>query len=221
MMKRIVLAVTLAVVFSLVAGGVLIGIASAAAPGGLEMLSQALTSVSKGIASSTNSQAVTASGVRGTTLSLQPQLDTNTATNADQVDIATFKQPKGGVYCNGGSETSEGTIASSEVISPTNHPVGEKLETELGVPYADIMGWFCDGYGFGEISQAYTISQLKGVGVDEVFAMRASGMGWGKIKQYYELIGKGSHPNNGNGNGNGQNSSTNGNGKGKGHSKTK
>ncbi len=43
-MKRIVIATSVAIVFSLVAGGLLIGIASAAAPGGLEKLSQALTS---------------------------------------------------------------------------------------------------------------------------------------------------------------------------------
>jgi hypothetical protein len=142
-------------------------------------------------------QAVSASGVRGTAFNDQPQLNTSVATNAEQVDGETFKQPKEGAYCDGTSET--------------NHPEGDKLADEFDVDYTEIMDWFCQGYGFGEISQAYKISQLKGISAEEVFAMRASGMGWGKIKQFYGLIGKGSHSKNGNGNGNGSGNANNGN----------
>ena len=50
------------------------------------------------------------------------------------------------------------------------------------------MGWFCQGFGFGEIDLAYSLSAEPGVDVDvaDIFAMRADGQGWGEIKQLLE-----------------------------------
>jgi hypothetical protein len=45
------------------------------------------------------------------------------------------------------------------------------------------MGWFCQGFGFGEIEQAYKLSQETGVPVSEIFDLRKSGMGWGDIRK--------------------------------------
>jgi hypothetical protein len=63
------------------------------------------------------------------------------------------------------------------------HPQGTALANQYGVPYEEIMGWFCSGYGFGEIVHAYDLSLDSGVPVADIFAMRASGMGWGQIGQ--------------------------------------
>ncbi len=63
------------------------------------------------------------------------------------------------------------------------HPTGTKLAARYGVSYNEIMGWFCQGYGFGEIDLAYSLSGQSGVPVAEIFAMRQSGMGWGDIKK--------------------------------------
>ncbi len=106
------------------------------------------------------------------------------------------------------------------------HPVGSRLATQYGVSYETIMGYFCGQphYGFGQIKHAYAVAEITGISVDEVFALRESGLGWGQIKQQYGLIG-GGHGNgngpipkddtrNGNGNGNG-----NGHGHGYGHDK--
>jgi hypothetical protein len=58
------------------------------------------------------------------------------------------------------------------------HPTGMKLAQRYGVSYAEIMHWFCDyHYGFGEIDLAYSLSRQYGKPVEEIFAMRASGMG--------------------------------------------
>lgn len=225
-MKRVVIAIAAALVLSLIAGSVFI--ASAAAPASLQKLSQAIASVKQAIGASGSVEAVSASGIRDTALSGQ--------LNPEQIDGETFKQPKDGEFCGGSGGTGGTTdiTATTEISGTTElkHPKGEKLATEFGVEYTEIMDWFCQGYGFGEISHAYDISKLKGVTVDEVFEMRASGMGWGKIKQFYGLIGKEAHPNNGNGSGNGnsgnngnqgnngkQNGGNNGNGKGKGNTK--
>ena len=77
------------------------------------------------------------------------------------------------------------------------HPTGIKLAQRYGVPYEEIMGWFCQHYGFGEIDLAYSLSRQAGVPVEDVFAMRASGMGWGEIKK--TLLKTDVGPNNGNG----------------------
>jgi hypothetical protein len=69
------------------------------------------------------------------------------------------------------------------------HPHGMTLAERYGVPYEEIMGWFCQGFGFGEIEHAYTLSQETGIPVSEIFAMRQSGMGWGQI--FKELTDKG------------------------------
>ncbi|HMN59141.1 MAG TPA: DUF5666 domain-containing protein [Anaerolinea sp.] len=66
------------------------------------------------------------------------------------------------------------------------HPEGLRLAQRWGVSYEEIMGWFCQGYGFGEIDLAYELAQQSGKPVTEVFAMRASGMGWGNIKKALE-----------------------------------
>ena len=93
-----------------------------------------------------------------------------------ETEDETFKQPKQSPHCDGTAEK--------------NHPEGDKLAEEYEVTYDEIMDWFCQGYGFGEIKLAYHISQEAGVGVDEVFAMRAEGKGWGQIMKEYDLIGK-------------------------------
>jgi len=63
------------------------------------------------------------------------------------------------------------------------HPTGMKLAQRYSVPYEEIMSWFCQHYGFGEIDLAYSLSRQSGKPVEEIFAMRASGMGWGAIKK--------------------------------------
>jgi len=85
------------------------------------------------------------------------------------------KHARGGEFCNEFAET--------------NHPEGDKLAAEFNVSYTEIIGWFCQGYGFGEIALAYQISAQAGVTAENVFDMRENGMNWGKIKRYYGLIG--------------------------------
>ncbi len=62
-------------------------------------------------------------------------------------------------------------------------PEAVKLAERHGVSYEVIMGWFCLNNGFGEIDLVYSLSLETGVSVEEIFAMRDEGMGWGQIKQ--------------------------------------
>ena len=68
------------------------------------------------------------------------------------------------------------------------HPAGMALAGQYDVPYEEIMGWFCSGFGFGEIDLAYSLSLESGLPVDDVFAMKTDGMGWGQIKHELEDI---------------------------------
>lgn len=83
--------------------------------------------------------------------------------------------------------TIEGTPTDETAcVGADPQPTGMKLAARYGVPYEEIMGWFCKHYGFGEIDLAYSLAQASGKTVEEVFAMREAGMGWGAIKQQLE-----------------------------------
>lgn len=55
------------------------------------------------------------------------------------------------------------------------------LAEQFDVSYAEITAWFCAGFGFGEIRLAYEISAQTGITVEEIFALRQTGLGWGEI----------------------------------------
>ncbi len=97
--------------------------------------------------------------------------------------------------------TATPTVESPEpgqCVGAEPQPTGMKLAQRYGVPYEEIMGWFCQHYGFGEIDLAYSLSRQTGIPVEEIFAMRASGMGWGDIKKTL-LNGDNNQDNSGNG----------------------
>ncbi len=70
------------------------------------------------------------------------------------------------------------------------HPVGAKLAMEYGVTYEQVMGWFCQGYGMGEIMLALQASQKSGLPADQFFAMKQEQGGWGKVWQEMGWLGK-------------------------------
>jgi hypothetical protein len=93
-----------------------------------------------------------------------------------------------------GSETTEptGEVTPTQMTTPTPftnctganpQPKGKSLAAEYGVPYEEIMGWFCQHFGFGEIDLAYGLSRQYSISVEQIFALRRSGLGWGQIKK--------------------------------------
>jgi hypothetical protein len=63
----------------------------------------------------------------------------------------------------------------------TPQPKSQELAVKYNVPAAEIMEWFCQGFGFGEIELAYSLSLETGVPVAEIFALRQAGQAWGEI----------------------------------------
>jgi hypothetical protein len=121
--------------------------------------------------------------------------------------------------------TATPTPGGTDCTGADPHPHGTTLADLFDVPYEEIMGWFCSGFGFGEIVLAYSLSDQTGTPVEEIFAMRDDGLGWGQIKQQLDPAddddddGNGNGNSNGNGNGNGGgNGNGNGGGNGNGNS---
>jgi hypothetical protein len=60
------------------------------------------------------------------------------------------------------------------------HPTGQKLAQRFGVSYDEIMGWFCQHFGFGEIDLAYDLSRQSDPW--QPSSTCKSGLGWAKSK---------------------------------------
>lgn len=71
------------------------------------------------------------------------------------------------------------------------HPLAARLAERYGVTVEWVMGYFCDGYGMGQIMLALKTSELEGIGADPeaLLAERANGVGWGNIWKDLGLIG--------------------------------
>ncbi|MCC7447350.1 MAG: hypothetical protein IT324_08045 [Anaerolineae bacterium] len=84
--------------------------------------------------------------------------------------------------------------APAVTVTPTTacndnsgRPVATRLAAAFQVSVDEINGWHCQGFGFGEIARAYMLAGLSGqngqpaVTVNEIFAARKAGQGWGNI----------------------------------------
>ena len=71
------------------------------------------------------------------------------------------------------------------------HPAAQALADEHGVSYDDVMGWFCAGYGLGEVKLALETSAREGVNMSagELLALKTELGGWGEVWQQLGLIG--------------------------------
>lgn len=83
-------------------------------------------------------------------------------------------EPSGGINCTGANP----------------HPVGQRIADTYGVTYEQVMTWFCDGYGFGEITHALETAKVAtDYTADDLLASKGQGKGWGEIWQELGLIG--------------------------------
>jgi hypothetical protein len=72
------------------------------------------------------------------------------------------------------------------------HPAAARLADMYDADYDDIMEWFCDGYGIGEIMLALrTSEQTDDADADDLLALKTEMGGWGQVWLSLDLIGKG------------------------------
>jgi hypothetical protein len=70
------------------------------------------------------------------------------------------------------------------VCVPLTHPVANRLAAEFEVDVTEILGWHCDGFGFGEIARALLMAEADDdLDYEDYLALKAGGLGWGQIMQ--------------------------------------
>jgi len=70
-----------------------------------------------------------------------------------------------------------------------DHPFAAAISETYGTSTSDIMGYFCNGFGFGEIMLALQTHQMNNEEVSSMLALRKSDQGWGQIWQDMGIIG--------------------------------
>ncbi len=87
-------------------------------------------------------------------------------------------------------EEAEEEDGAEYCVGADPHPTAQALAETYGVPYEEVMGWFCeDGYGMGEIEHILQTAEATGKSVAEVMEMKAQLGGWGQVWQELGLIG--------------------------------
>jgi hypothetical protein len=85
--------------------------------------------------------------------------------------------------------STEEILLETDCTGANPHPKALALAKKYGVTDGEIMSWFCQGFGFGEIDLAYgmlpqgDLLTEQTYDVNEIFAKRSSGLGWGQIKK--------------------------------------
>lgn len=122
--------------------------------------------------------------------------DWTSITVGDSVDISGMQRQDGIVMLVSLTVTSEGEEEDGELseshycTTDEVHPFGGRLAEHYGVDYAILKGWFCDGYGWGQILLALKTGQITGSDPSALLSERKNGSGWGEIWQELKLIGK-------------------------------
>ena len=70
------------------------------------------------------------------------------------------------------------------------HPAAEGLADAYEVEYETVIGWFCDGYGLGEIMLALETAKATGGVPEDLLGWKTELGGWGQVWQELDLIGK-------------------------------
>jgi|GEM_PF-2487492 len=68
------------------------------------------------------------------------------------------------------------------------HPVGMKLALQYDTPYEEIMSWFCQGFGFGQIIHALQTSQVTELSPEELLLLKVELGSWGEVWKALNLI---------------------------------
>jgi hypothetical protein len=103
---------------------------------------------------------------------------------------ASDTSPQPGVSPGATEEPQVGTTGETNCTGTNPHPVGQSIADTYDVSYEQVMTWFCDGYGFGEITLALETAKVAtDYTAGDLLASKGQGKGWGKVWQELGLIG--------------------------------
>jgi hypothetical protein len=91
-----------------------------------------------------------------------------------------------------GGETRPGAYCEDQADEP--HPMAVALAAQFDQEPDVVMGWFCEGYSFGEIMLALSTSGGEEYSVDQILQLREAGDGWGQIWKDLGIIGNPGRP---------------------------
>jgi hypothetical protein len=81
------------------------------------------------------------------------------------------------------TSTIRGTTVVTDCTGANPHPHATTMAAGYRVPYDEIMGWKCSGFGFGEIMHAYALSATSTLSASAIIELRDLGYGWGQIRK--------------------------------------
>jgi hypothetical protein len=87
-----------------------------------------------------------------------------------------------------GDDNSDSPYCTGEA-GERQHPVAANIAATYQVGYGEVIGYFCDGYGFGEIMLAYVTGEFAGTPPTDLLDMKGKGHAWGRIWKELGLIG--------------------------------
>lgn len=76
-----------------------------------------------------------------------------------------------------------------------DHPFAANIANTYGVSVDEVMGYYCQGVGFGQIMLALQTGKMEGAtsSVGDMLAARESGLGWGQIWQEMGIVSNADH----------------------------
>lgn len=86
------------------------------------------------------------------------------------------------------SESAAASASAAPSAAGDVHPVAQEIADEFGVSAAEVEGWHDQGIGYGILAQFYSMAYGRcgtsaTTGVDQLVAMKQSGMGMGEIRK--------------------------------------
>lgn len=170
-------------------------------PGGIEMLAteiEPLEEPEKPTATPTDTKTITVTVPSATSTATSTVTVTPSSTPTATVTVTGTINPSATSTPVTATPTPSQTLTATVV--PKNdssrcenrtkqQPEALRLAHRFNVSYDEIMGWFCKGFGFGEIDLAYDLSHSSGMPVSQIFDLRSSGLGWGQIKKQLSDMG--------------------------------
>ena len=111
--------------------------------------------------------------------------------NAPRQGVADENNPDEGNDPTEGSSGQRSSPFCTTEETDFQHPVAANIADTYGATYEEVIGYFCEGYGFGEIMLAYMTagSTEPPTRVADLLEQKGQGNGWGKIWKAMGLIG--------------------------------
>jgi hypothetical protein len=113
-------------------------------------------------------------------------MDTEALSSLIDTAVSGHEMQLSQILDDGEDEGEEGNPCNGDFI----HPAAQRLAGKFNVAYESVIGWFCDGYGIGEIMLALKTAESTGENPGDLLILKTESGGWGEVWQERGLHGK-------------------------------